>query len=854
MATSASTGSSNLTSSNGWNIIEAVNTSGTSNVTTVYSSGISNASNTSTLSSVPTTFSNTLYVNGRAGTNSNSVAGNFGELLVFSNALTDAQRQQVEGYLASKWGSNVSSGPSITPTSISGCQIWLDASDTSTYVLNGANLTQLKDKSGNAYHFSQSGGYSNATVQSNYANGLNAWNFSGSNKYCSPTSSGCYPLDCYIVIASKALARTDFIAVGDTGSGDFNSLTFSEYTSLRWHNGSGGFGRTPSTVSPTNETSTGLLLMNWSLSNSNFIIRRNGSLLSQTSSYTYSMPSSSIFQLGYRAPWSSYPNPDIACEAYFAEVVVFNSQLSTTSRQQIEGYLAWKWGLQANLPSGHPYASTLTPTHPFCSVRPFTRAFQPIDIPGCQLWLDATDLSKLTFSSGTSNVTVWGDKANGSNATANTPIAYASNGLGTGYPALTFTGSQWLLGNTSVTGTGLTIFSVFNMSNSSAGIVGRIVALAATGANDYNTTSYVFVGRKNGVTAVGPYRNGTAPAATVSYSTPTLNTTYFDGTNAYTSTNGGTPVTAASSGSFAVTAYAIGNNTNTGDVPNGPFNGYISEILVYNATLTASQRQQVEGYLAWKWGLSSSLPTTQSFKLFPPLTVSFSPLQIQGCQLWLDAMDTTTIAGSLSSITAWNDKSGVSNNMTSGSGSGVTNSSWTTNSVYLNGSSYFSNTIATSVYTVFFAYNQPSTAAGGPLFTRTATTDATGFFPNNNNSSYYLARSDTTWASTTSTIANNVINLVCVQYDGSSNINVWVNGTNYITSTTVAAPTVNGFWLGYRPIATYKQFMTCYVNEVVYYSNAVTTSQRQQVEGYLASKWGVKSSLPATHPYKVITP
>jgi hypothetical protein len=39
-------------------------------------------------------------------------------------------------------------------------------------------------------------------------------------------------------------------------------------------------------------------------------------------------------------------------EGYIAEVVSF----SDNSQQQIvEGYLAWKWGLVANLPAGHPY-------------------------------------------------------------------------------------------------------------------------------------------------------------------------------------------------------------------------------------------------------------------------------------------------------------------------------------------------------------------------------------------------------------------------------------------------------------------------------------------------------------------
>ena len=43
------------------------------------------------------------------------------------------------------------------------------------------------------------------------------------------------------------------------------------------------------------------------------------------------------------------------CEV--GEIVLYNVVLSTTNIQKIEGYLAWKWGLQANLPSNHPYKS-----------------------------------------------------------------------------------------------------------------------------------------------------------------------------------------------------------------------------------------------------------------------------------------------------------------------------------------------------------------------------------------------------------------------------------------------------------------------------------------------------------------
>lgn len=38
-----------------------------------------------------------------------------------------------------------------------------------------------------------------------------------------------------------------------------------------------------------------------------------------------------------------------------AEVLYFNVALDQSDRQKVEGYLAWKWGLEGDLPAGHPY-------------------------------------------------------------------------------------------------------------------------------------------------------------------------------------------------------------------------------------------------------------------------------------------------------------------------------------------------------------------------------------------------------------------------------------------------------------------------------------------------------------------
>jgi hypothetical protein len=40
-----------------------------------------------------------------------------------------------------------------------------------------------------------------------------------------------------------------------------------------------------------------------------------------------------------------------------AEIVITDTALSTSDRQKLEGYLAWRWGLEGDLPGGHPYKS-----------------------------------------------------------------------------------------------------------------------------------------------------------------------------------------------------------------------------------------------------------------------------------------------------------------------------------------------------------------------------------------------------------------------------------------------------------------------------------------------------------------
>ena len=85
------------------------------------------------------------------------------------------------------------------------------------------------------------------------------------------------------------------------------------------------------------------------------------------------------------------------------------------------------------------------------------------------------------------------------------------------------------------------------------------------------------------------------------------------------------------------------------------FYGTINEFIVFNTFITSTQRQQIESYLAAKWGLTSALPTFTG------------PLSISGCQLWMDGADSTTITIA-TGVSQWNDKSGNAYNFTQATG------------------------------------------------------------------------------------------------------------------------------------------------------------------------------------------
>jgi hypothetical protein len=78
------------------------------------------------------------------------------------------------------------------------------------------------------------------------------------------------------------------------------------------------------------------------------IFRYNGSTI-----YTAPTTTTSIQDITFGLGYASEP-PGL----YLGEMCYYTTKLNTSEVQQMEGYLAWKWGFSANLPPTHPYKNT----------------------------------------------------------------------------------------------------------------------------------------------------------------------------------------------------------------------------------------------------------------------------------------------------------------------------------------------------------------------------------------------------------------------------------------------------------------------------------------------------------------
>jgi hypothetical protein len=232
----------------------------------------------------------------------------------------------------------------------------------------------------------------------------------------------------------------------------------------------------------------------------------------------------------------------------------------------------------------------------------------------------------------------------------------------------------------------MTVFAVCAMNQSSP-FAARVIGFSnGDGVNDFPDQRFVGILRQSG-TGLGPYRNGNyiRNDSTTSYSTPYIWETWYDGNTQYSAalTGGNTAVNkSACNGNFAINYYAVGNNPNFGDMGAAAMNGQISELIVYNTCLTDDQRQQVESYLSWKWGLQNNLPSNNTYKSASPF-VSKTATASTGFVTDSIILNLDPDAGISNDSTIWKDTSPSKLDYLAYVGNGTTNITPTTKTNYV---------------------------------------------------------------------------------------------------------------------------------------------------------------------------
>ena len=225
----------------------------------------------------------------------------------------------------------------------------------------------------------------------------------------------------------------------------------------------------------------------------------------------------------------------------------------------------------------------------------------------------------------------------------------------------------------------------------------------------------------------------------------------------------------------------------------------------------------------------------------------FSPLI--SIKLWLDAADSSTITQDGSNkVSLWNDKSGNSFNL-SQSTSGSQPTYDPTNSKVTFSSDSLSATAPTlSQPLTFFTVLEYSGSNTNGQYVHDSSTGRY-VFGEWSSDGWGLNQGDSSLKSTTlNPITKSVFSY---QFNGSSSA-VFINGNQELSGTHPTDNLGGNYVLGAHNGGSYSPFQGS-IYEHLIISN-ISSQDRQNIEGYLAHKWGLTGTLASAHPYKLGLP
>jgi len=502
------------------------------------------------------------------------------------------------------------------PAAVKNLAAWYDASDASTLTATTSytGVSQWTDKSGNGETLT-SLGEAQPTYVSSGINGLGSMQFSGGQYFLSNDTN----------FSRFLLPTSTVFLVQNVSNGSQASYSISSnvtYASNNYDLSLPYYGSSDSDVLCFGDCSSNQVKVAASAANpvGSHIWMVNGS---EGGSYTWNDDGTSI-ATGTLPTTGEVSSCPLAIGAYaqkcgtalgsffkgmIGEVIVYNTALSQTNEQEVEGILACKWGLQSQLPAGHPWKS---------SCPSGTESTNLSSISGLSAWYDASDASTVTTTT-SSLVSQWNDKSGQGETLANagsslpTYLASGINGLGT----LQFSG-QYLQSND-------TNFSRLFFPSSTTFIVESYnpnqygIDLWSQNSQQYWTGFYNCRDWTFGYEASTTYICGLSSGTgmyTFWGSVPV--------TTAWMSLDGGVQTASISPTSYGTSScrlfVGIAGTCTTATGPS--FLGNIAEILIYTTGLSKTEYQFIEGYLACKWGLQSTLPSSHPYKSTCPATAT----------------------------------------------------------------------------------------------------------------------------------------------------------------------------------------------------------------------------------------
>lgn len=260
----------------------------------------------------------------------------------------------------------VAAGALWTPAEIAPA-IWYDTSDSATVTLVGSVASAISNKGTLSYNLTQGTSSARPLLDAASLNGLDTLRLDGDNDRLE-NSNGVNLLRNSSGGMTFVVKKTNTVTTGQEIFGvrqqGARRVLLAEYTgvtgvvnivrSLRTDNGSATTETRLDTTS-TVDTDWHFLSAVTNFGEAKLTLVLDGTVEAHTDSFGTAGNTSNTDAARIRMGCGTANTASGFFNGNIAEVIIIETDVSLVTRQLIEGYLAWKWGLQANLPSGHPY-------------------------------------------------------------------------------------------------------------------------------------------------------------------------------------------------------------------------------------------------------------------------------------------------------------------------------------------------------------------------------------------------------------------------------------------------------------------------------------------------------------------